>query len=186
MQNYKLFSITENLLILHGPKNIGQYDWLTSKFNNMKKAILLAAVAVIIASCSAPTKLINSATYKNVSFQPVAAVFADLDVSQKKISYFMMPSNSVAIGGYDNVVATAVREALIANGDADVLIALETQVKYSSDGAIESITVSGYPAKYTNFRNPGDDYLKEIANAKAGEQNKTEDSSLLSKFKILK
>ena len=153
-------------------------------FLTMKKLMILAAMAFIIASCSAPTRLVNSASYKNISFQPVAAVFADLEVSPKKVTYFMMPSNSVAIGGYDNVVATAVREALLANGDADVMIGLETQVKYSSDGAIESITVSGYPAKYTNFRSPGDDYLKEIANSTASEQNQTAGGSLLGKFKL--
>lgn len=152
-------------------------------FQTMKKLMILAAMAFIIASCSAPTRLVNSASYKNISFQPVAAVFADLEVSPKKVTYFMMPSNSVAIGGYDNVVATAVREALLANGDADVMIGLETQVKYSSDGAIESITVSGYPAKYTNFRSPGDDFLKEIANGKAG-QEEGNGPALFSKFKL--
>lgn len=151
----------------------------------MKKLTILAAMALIIASCSAPTRLVNSATYKNISFQPVAAVFADLDVSPKKISHFMIPSNSVAIGGYDNVIATAVREALIANGDADVMIGLETQVKYASDGSIESVTISGYPAKYTNFRSPGDDYLKEIANGKAG-KDEGDGPALFSKFKLTK
>jgi hypothetical protein len=74
----------------------------------------------------------------------------------------MMPSKTVSNGGFDNVVNTAVREALLANGDADVLVGLETQVKYDNKGQVESITVSGYPAKYVNFRNPGDEYLKSM------------------------
>ena len=150
----------------------------------MKRFVILAALAAVIVSCSAPTKLVNSATYKNVNFQPVAAVFADLEVAPKKISYFMMPSNSVTIGGYDNVVSSAIREALLANGDADVLIGLETQVKYSSDGSIESITVSGYPARYTNFRNPGDDYLKEIASRQQESREKSSDTPFLGKLKF--
>ena len=151
----------------------------------MKRFFMLAAAAVMMMGCSLPAKLMNSSTHQKANVAPVvAAVFADLDVAPAKITYFMMPSNSVAIGGYDNVVATAVREALLANGDADVMIGLETQVKYSSDGAIESITVSGYPAKYTNFRSPGDDYLKEIANSPASEQNQTAGGSLLGKFKL--
>lgn len=85
----------------------------------------------------------------------------------------MMPSESVKLGGYDNVVSSAVREALDANGGWDLLVALETQVKYASDGQIESITVTGYPAKYVNFRNPGDDYLKTIpATTPAGAEKK--------------
>lgn len=60
------------------------------------------------------------------------------------------------------MVNSAVREALASNGDADVLVGLETQVKYNAAGNPESITVSGYPAKYVNFRNPSDDYLRKI------------------------
>lgn len=129
----------------------------------MKKLVLFAIVMVAMSACSAPTKLINTATHKKMAVSsPVAAVFADLSVSEKKISYFMMPSKTVSNGGFDNVVNTAVREALLANGDADVLVGLETQVKYDGKGQVESITVSGYPAKYVNFRNPGDEYLKSM------------------------
>ena len=48
---------------------------------------------------------------------------------------------------------------MLENGDADVLVGLETQVKYTNKGKVESITITGYPAKYVNFRSPGDDYL---------------------------
>lgn len=132
----------------------------------MKKLTILAIIMMALSACSVPTKLINSATYKKVSVSaPIAAVFADLEVSETKITYYMMPNKSIANGGYDNVVNSAVREALLANGDADVLVGLETQVKYDSDGTIESITVSGYPARYCNFRNVGDDYLKNMTPA---------------------
>jgi hypothetical protein len=129
----------------------------------MRKLTILAVIMMAVSACSMPTKLVNSATYKKVAVStPIVAVFADLEVSENKITYFMMPSKSVVNSGYDNVVNTAVREALLANGDADVLVGLETQVKYDAKGNIESITVSGYPAKYTNFRNVGDDYLKTM------------------------
>ncbi len=146
----------------------------------MKKFILLAVAATVMVSCSLPTKLVNSSSYSRTSVvQPIAALFVDLDVSPEKITYFMMPSKSVIDAGYDNVVNTAVREALLANGKADVMVALETQVKYNSEGVIESITITGYPAKYVNFRNAGDDYLKSMpAKTSQPESN----SGLLSKF----
>lgn len=130
----------------------------------MKKSLLLiVAVSLIVSSCAPGAKLMNSASYaKSYAPAPVAAVFADLDVASAKITYFMMPTKTVLLGGYDNVIATAVREALENNGGGDVLVGLDTQVKYNSKGEIESVTVSGYPAKYTNFRNPGDDYLKTL------------------------
>ena len=143
---------------------------------------MIAAAAVMMMGCSLPAKLMNSSTHQKANVAPVvAAVFADLDVAPAKITYFMMPSTTVANGGYDNVINTAVREALLANGDADVLVALETQVKYDKEGKIESVTVTGYPAKYTNFRNAGDEYLKEM---KVTDGNQSAGASALGKFKF--
>lgn len=136
----------------------------------MKKIFTLLTVAALAAGCSVTTtapsqaKLTNSASHTKVqTIQPTVAVFADLQVSPNKISYFFLPSQTVQNGGFDNIVNTAVREALIANGNADVLVGLEQQVKYDGNGVVESITISGYPAKYVNFRSPGDDYLREVA-----------------------
>lgn len=140
----------------------------------MKNSVILMAVAIVItmASCSlgGPKSMVKTtATHTRISAAtPVVAVFADLDVSPNKISYFYIPSTTVAKGGFDNVVNAAVREALSNNDNADVLVGLESQVKYNDKGVIESITVTGYPAKYVNFRNAGDDYLREMgANAAA-------------------
>jgi len=123
----------------------------------MKKLLFLSIVALFATGCNL-TKLTNSATQK----QPIAAVFADLNVSPTKITHFYIPPKTVAVAGYDNVINSAIRDALLNNGDADVLVGLETQAKYNSKGEIESITISGYPAKYENFRNPGDDYLSKM------------------------
>ena len=134
----------------------------------MKKIFTLFVVATMFTGCATTSpsmaKLVNTATHTKVNaVQPTVAVFADLQVSSTKISYFFLPSQTVQNGGFDNIVNTAVREALIANGNADVLVGLEQQVKYDGNGAVESITVSGYPAKYVNFRSPGDEYLRELA-----------------------
>jgi hypothetical protein len=146
--------------------------------------ILTVLVASTFVSCSLPTKLTNTATYSNVNVaEPVAAVFADLEVSPKKILFFYIPSQTVINAGEKNVVDSAVREALLANGNADVLVALEKQVKYDGNGAIESITVTGYPAKYVNFRSPGDDYLREISKGNAFAEKKDEGAAKLKLFK---
>ncbi len=138
----------------------------------MKKLLSLLVVAsAMFVSCSvlsspakAPSKLTNTATFTPVTVtQPVVAVFADLDVSPNKISFFYIPSGTIISAGPQNVINSAIREALIANGNADVLVGLEKQIKYSGDGNIESVTVTGYPAKYVNFRSPGDDYLRKMS-----------------------
>ena len=57
---------------------------------------------------------------------------------------------------FSNILNTAVKNALEVNGNADVLIGLEYQVKTNDEGEIETITITGYPAKYTNFRHPNE------------------------------
>ncbi len=119
----------------------------------MKKLLILCAVILTAASCSSTAKLMNTATYQRMDFQPyVTPVQVDLEVNPQKIEYFMIISKTVAAGGYDNVVATAVKEALDANGGGDVLVGLQTQVKYTDKGEMESINITGFPAKYVNFR----------------------------------
>ena len=47
------------------------------------------------------------------------------------------------------------------NGGGDVLVGLEVQTKsvgFLWGRKVTSITVSGYPAKYTNFSNPDKEY----------------------------
>ena len=82
----------------------------------------------------------------------VTGLVADLKVCTEKITYFMVPSKAVVQGGVENVIKTAVSEALVANGNGDVLVSLNCQIKYDRNGVPESITVTGYPASYVNFR----------------------------------
>lgn len=119
----------------------------------MKKTLILAIAAIALAACSTPAKLINTSTHKNsaVKFQTTAVV-ADIQVSDKKASHLFVPSKTVIAGGYDNIIDSAVRETIQSAGDFDVLVALETQVKYDKDGQVESVLVTGYPGKYVNWR----------------------------------
>ena len=80
-------------------------------------------------------------------------VVADLEVSSKKISYEYWPTSSVQKGGTDNVINAAVSKALLQNGNADVLVGLETQIECTMGGKVERVIVTGYPATYKNFRN---------------------------------
>ena len=122
----------------------------------LKRFFLMAVAIVTMVSCGISAggpKLVSTATYQKMSFQPyVTPVQVDLEVSPKKITYFMLVSESVRMGGFDNVVSTAVKEALESNGNADVIVGLQTQTKYNDKGEIESINISGFPAKYVNFR----------------------------------
>lgn len=127
----------------------------------MKKFLLISVVMMMTTSCNM-SKLVSTGSHNTFSSSKpyVSHVYADLDVSTTKISHFYIVPATVSRGGYDNVVNTAVREALLNNGNGDVLVGLETQAKYNRKGILESITVTGYPAKYINFRRPTEEDLK--------------------------
>ncbi len=120
----------------------------------MKKSIVTLAIASLaLSSCSTVYK---TASQRDVTAPVVAAAIADFEVSPKKITYTLVPTRKVRAGGTQNCINTAVSEALKTNGDGDVLI--ETQqaiIKRSGllKKKIKSVTVTGYPAKYKNFRN---------------------------------
>lgn len=156
------------------------------KSNNimLNRFLALCAFVLLVVSCGtvamAPgKKVINSATYtKGGAKLYVNPLQADLQVSSKKINYNMPVSEAVSLGGLDNVISTAVKEALDANG-GDVIVGLETSVSYKPNGTIESISITGYPATYTNFRNI------EVPPTEEPEAEKKE-GGLLSGFKLKK
>ena len=58
----------------------------------MKKLLFLSIVALFATGCNL-TKLTNSSTQK----QPIATVFADLNVSPTKVTHFYIPPKTVAV-----------------------------------------------------------------------------------------
>ena len=126
--------------------------------------ILLTALLAVSCAVKAPvvpmsqTKLWNSATYRSMRVDtPVTPpLIADLNVSPKKITFHLLPSTALLKTSTENIIKAAVKEALKVNGDADVLIGMEYQIKHDAEGDIESVTVTGYPATYVNFRHPSE------------------------------
>lgn len=127
----------------------------------MKKSILLMFVAALtMSSCSVVTK---TATTRDVTAPLAAAVISDLEVSNQKITYTFVPTNNVRKGGLNNCINTAISEALASNGGGDVLIETQEAVvqRYGLGGKkIRSVTVTGYPAKYKNFRSVDEETIK--------------------------
>ena len=119
--------------------------------NNVKGIMALAAVA-LLSSCITTTKTARtastSATIKN-------ATVADLRVADKRITYTMSPSKAIQRAGLNNVKQAAIQEALTLNGNADVLVEPEFVIEQERSlfgSRINSITVTGRPAYYENFR----------------------------------
>ena len=130
---------------------------------DMKKLLLpVFGLALLATSCTTAYK---SATVRDVKAPIVSAVTADLEVSNKKIVYMYEPTGKVRRGGYQNCVNAAVNEALLLNGRADVLVETQTAVveRLGLFGGrkIKSVTVTGYPAVYKNFKSVDAQTLKE-------------------------
>lgn len=127
----------------------------------MKKLILsLSVVAVMMTSCSTAYK---TASQRDVNSSIAAATIADFEVSNQKISYTLIPTRKVRAGGLRNCINTAISEALKANGGGDVLIETQEAIVQRTglfSTKIKSVTVTGYPAVYKNFRSVDEQTVK--------------------------
>lgn len=120
----------------------------------MKKFLLvLSVVALTMSSCSTAYR---TASQRDVTAPVAAAAIADFEVSPTKITYTLVPSRKVRAGGLQNCINTAISEALKKNGGGDVLIETQQAIVQRTglfSRKIKSVTVTGYPATYKNFRN---------------------------------
>ena len=121
----------------------------------MKKSYLFLLIVFILGLSSCKSTR-STATYQDPINTLRTVTVADLDVSDVRISYTYKPTYAVRLGGSQNVIKTAVQEALKAHGSGDILIGLEyTTISrwtfFPFLSPIREITVTGRPANYTNF-----------------------------------
>lgn len=120
----------------------------------MKKIVTftVAVCMLLLASCSS---IKHTSTTIPVSTEVVSQSTADLKVSQQKISYTYKPTAAVRRTHDSGVISTAVAEALKANGNADVLVGFQYEIKKTRNffgrNKIKYVTVEGYPATYVNI-----------------------------------
>lgn len=121
----------------------------------MKKSLITVGALgmLLLASCSTVRK---TSTVVDIPTSIVSESTADLEVSPNKITYKYVPDRSVRRAGEQNVINSAVAEALKANGDADVLVAMQYEIKttkgFFGQVTVKYVTVKGYPAKYKNVK----------------------------------
>ncbi len=119
----------------------------------MKKIFIALCASFALASCTTITK---TATSIDVENGLTTSSMADLEISSQKVQHVYYTEARARRGGKKNLQNTAVKELLMKSGNADVLVAPEfTFVKRRGlfGSKFKSVEVSGYPAKYKNFRN---------------------------------
>jgi len=125
----------------------------------MKHVISFMALSAVmmLSSCITVTKTARTA---NTSSSIQNATVADLKVTDKRITYTMTPSKEIQRAGLSNVKQAALQEALTMNGNADVMVEPEFVIsmknKFIFGKEVTSITVTGRPAYYQNFRTLND------------------------------
>lgn len=119
----------------------------------MKKVFLsIFLVGITFSSCTTITK---TASTLDVNDQLTSTSTADLEISSEKITHTHKTTAKERRGGRKNIISSTIQEALQANGGGDVLVAPQyvTIKKTGLFGSkIKTVTVSGYPAKYKNFK----------------------------------
>lgn len=117
----------------------------------MKKLFFSFAIIVCLASCKS---LHQSATTRAISAPVVGAATAEMIVSEQQISFTYMPPKNIRRVGTQNCINAAIREALVQNGNADVLVECQEAILERTGlfgKKIKKVTITGYPAKYRNF-----------------------------------
>lgn len=113
---------------------------------------ILALSVALLASCDTVMKTAHTA---DVNTSVVSATVADIvPVAEGRITHTLRPNESIRRGGMDNIRQAVISEALEKH-NADVLIEPQyviTKEKKLFGSKITSITVSGRPGSYTNFR----------------------------------
>ena len=131
----------------------------------MKKVLLIAAVVLTAASCS----MIHRAQVSTTPvYSPVVetTTMATLEVSPKKITYNYVPDRKSAMTlPQAQLVQNAIYAALEENGNADELVEVSYYVSAKRGlltKRVRSISVTGYPAYYVDFREPSESDLKSV------------------------
>ena len=118
----------------------------------MKKILMaVAALSLTLTSCTSITK-----TAKNMDVETGmrSCSTAELEVSELKATYTLRPIKAERRAGLRNVKNMAIRALLSEKGNADVLVAPDFIVE-KHGRKVKSVTVTGYPAKYKNFKPAG-------------------------------
>lgn len=118
----------------------------------MKKLLLLLAVAsMFVTSCST---ISNTASTQNVDTKIVNRTTANLIVSDKVIKYTFIPTGAHQRAGLKSMKAAAVAKALEVNGNGDVIVCPEFEIKKTRGlfkTNVKYITVTGHVGTYEKF-----------------------------------
>lgn len=119
--------------------------------------ILLISSALLLSSCNT---LVKTARTAEVAPSLKSATVVDIvPATDQRITYTLEPTKALQRGGVNNIKQAVEAEALAKNGNADALLEPQyviTKRQGLFGSKVTSITVSGRPVYYQNFRTLND------------------------------
>lgn len=118
------------------------------------KNVVIAAACVAALSLGSCSTISHTAHTEDVATELMNRTSADLQVSDRLITYKFVPTKAHQRAGMKSMKAAAVSEALAKDGDADVLVAPQFEIKNTRGlftNNVKYIIVKGHAAKYNNF-----------------------------------
>lgn len=131
----------------------------------MKKLFILGAIALFVSSCAT-----HRAGVIDTTVQPrieATTKVVNLDIAEKPFTYTYIPMDQDGKNlSQDQLLNNAIYMALKAYGNADVMVNVNHYITIKKGlfgSRVRSIEITGYPAKYVNFRQPNDEDYKNIS-----------------------
>ena len=126
----------------------------------MKKFLLaITALTFVLTSCQTVSQTARQQDVKATPTYNMSS--ASLRVSNQRVSYTFRPSKAESKGGTKSCINITIQKALEPTG-SDVMVETQTNVvkKRTFFGSrILSVTVSGHPAKYVDFKSADSKFL---------------------------
>ncbi len=121
----------------------------------MKKLLFFIVVGATLSSCASLNRATVVSTSAPAPIKTTTTV-ANIEVGEKRISYTYVPSKADAKRLSEaQLLDNAIYMALQENGNADILVKVNYYItRKTFPKRIQSISVSGYPAKYVDFHQP--------------------------------
>lgn len=149
----------------------------------MKKILVFAAFVLLFSSCSIHKASVSSTSVYSPAIE--TTTFATLQVSPQKISYVYYPEkrDSKALSE-KQLIQNAIFMALKNNGGADELVEVNYFISVKRgffSKKVKSISLSGYPAYYKDFREPtkaDKDAVETLSRSRMYRQSKLDNLSL--------
>ncbi len=121
----------------------------------MKNLLFIAVIGATLSSCASLNRATVVSTSAPAPIRTTTSV-ASIEVGENRISYTYVPSKADAKRLSEaQLLDNAIYMALQENGNADILVKVNYYItRKTFPKRIQSIALSGYPAKYVDFRQP--------------------------------